>query len=208
MKRIFAFVLFCFCLMLPSVNFAMAEDNTPIFVTTANSANVYVLPNFSSDVVTTLSYNSEIYLEIEANSPKTYENGGFIFYKVIGENEGYIFADLVMPKSEVVTAIPNYNGRTNAECTVFFLQENEMIESEITLSKNQRIFIYKAFDSKAEYTAIAFEHENKVMYGYVQTKFVAPDGINPVIITCVVLILALIGIIFAWVFMKNSKIKK
>ena len=60
---------------------------------------------------------------------------------------------------------------------------------------------------KKEYNAIAFVHENEVLYGYLKTDTISPDGINPAIITCIVIIIALLGIIFAWLFMKNKKVK-
>lgn len=192
----------------PCTEIATAENASPVYVVNANTAKVYQSPDFSSEVLQTLSYGTQISLEIAENLPVTYIYEGFSFYKVLEDFEGYIFADLVSLQTQTITSIPNYNGRTNNECSVFFLNENEMQESDITLTKNQRIFIYKAFDSKAEYTAVAFEHENAVVYGYVLTKYVAPDGINPIIITCVVIILAILGIIFAWLFMKNSKVKK
>ena len=133
-----------------------AENTNDTFVVTGNFATVFEMPDFASEKMITIKHNTEIKLEIENSKPKEYNAGTYVFYKVIEYQnlEGYIFADLVTPKQNVITSIPNFNGQTNSKCNVYFLQDNNFVESDITLDDNQRIFLYQGFNSKKEYNAI------------------------------------------------------
>lgn len=210
MKNFLIAVLFMFCVLSAlNIQNVQAENTNDTFVVTGNFATVFEMPYFASEKLTTIKHNTEIKLEIENSKPKEYNAGTYVFYKVIEYQnlEGYIFADLVTPKQNVITSIPNFNGQTNSKCNVYFLQDNNFVESDITLDDNQRIFLYQGFNSKKEYNAIAFVNDNQVLYGYLKTKNIDPDGINPIIIACICVIIAVLGIIFTWLFMKNKKIK-
>lgn len=210
MKKILIAILLILCLF-PAFNTqsTQAESVEDSFVVTGNFATVFEAPDFSSKKLFTIRHNSEVKIELENSIPKEYESGSYVFYKVLQyENiDGYVFADLLTQKLDVITAIPNFNAQTNSKCKVFFLEDNNFVESEITLENDQRIFLYQGFDSKKEYNAIAFVNNNQVLYGYLKTNTIDPDGINPIIITCICIIIAILGIIFAWLFMKSKKIK-
>ena len=185
-----------------------AQNAQKIYVVTANRASVFESPDFSSAKIGQIEHDVEVYVQMENDAPQEFKNEGFVFYKITqADLEGYVFADLLTPKSDTITAIPSFNGQTNTESIVFWKQDNEMVESEIILDKGERIFLYEGYNSKEEYNAIAFVHENEVLYGYLKTENISPDGINTAIITCITIIIALLGIIFAWLFMKNRKVK-
>lgn len=184
---------------------AFAEEN-PVYVVAANKASIFEEPDFASEKITSLSHGMEVELTLENGAPVEFENDGFVFFKV-NSLEGYIFSDLVVLKRDVITSIPNFNGQANNTCVVYLLEDNKLVESEIVLQKGQRFYLYEGFNNHSEYTKIAFLYENSIIYGQIKTGFVKPDGINPVIITCIILILAVLGIIFAWLFMKNKKVK-
>ena len=200
----FAFVCSFFCFF--GVNFATAEADTLTFVVTANKANVYEEAAFSSTVLKTLSHKDEVKIEISMNEPVEYVTGNYVFYKIDGS--GYILSDLICQKTKTITSIPNFNAKTNEECFVYFLDNDLYTKSEIKLSKNQEIFLYKGYDKNAELTPVAFVYENEVYYGFLQTKNVSPNGINPVVITVITLVMAILGIAFAWVFIQGKKKKK
>ncbi len=209
-KSFFVFSLLFLCMFCSffGVENAFAQNTQEIYVVTANRASVFESADFASAKVGQIEHDEEVYVQMEDAAPQEFENEGFVFYKIThGELEGYVFADLLTPKNNVITAIPSFNGQTNTESKVFWKQDNEMVESDITLSKGERIFLYEGFNGKEEFNAIAFVHENKVLYGYLKTDTISPDGINPAIITCIIIIIALLGIIFAWLFMKNKKVK-
>lgn len=212
MKKIFAFILLMFCFAFPVQNaYAIDEVSSLSYVVVANKASIFSSPDFNSaKSEITLSHNEKIEVQVENGKAKVYTSpdGEYSFYKIVDKPDfSYVFADLLSQESAVITSVPNYNGKTNDTCKVFLSEDNSLVESDISLEKNQRIFIYEGFNSKAQYTKICFLHNNQVVYGQIETKFVSPDGINPIIITCAIVILAVLGIIFAWLFMKNRKVK-
>ncbi len=207
MKRIVGliFVLFL-CLGFPCGNVALAEES-PVFVVSANIAPIYADANLGAEVLVTLAHGTELsgeyQLEFSSSSPAVYENAGLVFYKILfDETEGYILSDFVVQKSEVVESIPNFNAKTNSSCTVYCADGEEL-----TLEKGHRIYLYEKYNSHAPRTNIMFLYENKILYGQIETKFVDPDGVNPVLISAIIIIVAILGIIFAWLFMKNKKKK-
>ena len=193
-------MLFCF-----PMHFVSAQEDSENYVLTANSATIFELPDFSSSKLHVLNNKDIVSVKCEDNSPVEYGTE-IIFYKVnLGNVSGYVVAELLVKQVDVISSIPNFNASTNSDCLVHFLEDTTMKQSEILLNKGQRIFLYEGFDSKSEYTAICFVKNNQVIYGYLKTDAVSPDGINPTLIVCVLVIIAVIGIIFAWVFMKNNK---
>lgn len=210
MKKIFLvslfILIFCITFFIPEQTYAQSDQS--IYVLTANYASIFESADFSSAKIGQIKHNEEVFVETENNIPKEFLNENFVFYKIsYNQLNGYVLADLLTPKNNVITSIPSFNAQTNSSCKVYFKQDNQMVESNITLNKGERIFLYEGFNGKEEYNAISFLYENEVLYGYVKSENIAPDGINPVIITCIIIIMALLGIIFAWLFMKNKKVK-
>ncbi len=208
MKRILLIfsILICFlpCFQL---NFANASATNADYVVVANSATLFESADFSSQKVATLSHKD--FLKIELNGQEPVEYGEeFVFYKAQFENiEGFVLADLVTPQTQTIVSIPNFNAKTNSKCNVFLKNDKYFIESETILEKHEQIFLYEGYDVDKEYTAITYVKDNEVLYGYLKTENIAPNGINPIIITCICIVIAVIGIVFAWVFMKNKKVK-
>lgn len=202
----FAFV-FCFSSFF-NLNFASATDANCEFVVTANSATLWSEANFSSQKVDELSHKDIIIVQMTENEPTEYLFENFVFFKANFEDKsGFVLSDLVTKKVENIESVPNFNAKTNTECKVFLKNDTTFVESDIVLEKHCQIFLYEGFDSKSEFTAISYVKDNSVFYGYLKTKNISPNGINPIIITCISLILAIVGIVFALVFMKNKKVK-
>lgn len=205
-------IIFLFVLMFGATflapNFAFAQENQTTYIVTANYASVFENADITALKLGQINHNEEVYVETENDLPKEYLGNNFVFYKITyNQLDGYVLADLLTPKNNVITAIPSFNAQTNSSCKVYFKQDNQMVESEISLNKGERIFLYEGFNGKKEFNAIAFVYDNQVVYGYLKSENIAPDGINPIIITCIIIIIALLGIIFAWLFMKNKKVK-
>lgn len=211
---LFAVFFAFFACFLPN-SVAFADEVNCTYVVTANSAVVFEQPDFSSTKLATLKNKDEILLVFSGQNPEEFEGNGFVFFKTSttfetesGQMQGYVLADLVTPKTDVIVSIPHFNAKTNTTCKVFLKENNEISESEIMLEKGTKIFLYEGFNSKSQFTAMAFVHDNQVVYAYLETKNIQPNGVDPLIITCACLILAVLGIIFAWLFMKNKKAKK
>ncbi len=204
MKKIcllFAILLSFLCFS--NVSFANAETDASAYVVTANKANVYEQPMFNSTVIKTLSHKTEIKIELSLDAPVEYVDGNYTFYKI--DQDGYILSNLVCKKTETITSIPNFNAKTNGECFVYFLENDVYEKSDIKLSEKQEIFLYEGFDQNKDVTAIAFVNANEVLYGFIQTKYVSPNGINPVVFIVITLVMAILGIAFAWLFISGKK---
>ena len=215
MKKI-SLLLIClmFCLSFASVNFAFADSSLSTYVITANQATIFAEANFASSKLVTLSNNTRVSVEMQDEKPVEYNSNGYVFFKIIDfqGQDGFVYSDLLTPQANVVTAIPSFNAQTARQCNVFFMQDNTLVQSDITLASGERVYLYQGYDNTLvfnghEYNAIAFVNDNEVLYGYLPIENIIPDGVNPVLITCIVVIIALLGIIFAWLFMKNKKVK-
>lgn len=220
LKKISMFLLiFCgFFVFFSPISVAFAEESevSGEYVVTANSAVLFSQPDLTSEKLATLSHKDEILLEVSGGEVAVYSGTyGYNFYKLqeqYSNSQGelvdaFILCDLVTPKTEIVVSIPNFNAQTNAKCEIYLKENTEYVASGTTLDKGTRIFLYEGYDSSNEYTAISYVLDGDVLYGYLKTENIAPDGINPVIITCLIVILALLGIIFAWLFMTRKKVK-
>jgi hypothetical protein len=208
MKKVFFALLLSVLCLLPyaATNFCFAEENERGYVVTANQASVFAEASLTSEKIATLEHKDEIEIEFENGSAKIFDGDGYSFYLTTNlEQNGYVLVDLVVPKKTLLVTIPSFNAQTNDAAKVYFLSDEQYVESEITLQKSQRIFLYQGYDSKKDFIAVAFVYENEVVYGYLEKSVISPDGINPTILTVTILIIALLGIIFALVFMKKKK---
>ncbi len=206
-KILLIFSVFLCFLPFFSTNFASADNNNTKYVVTANSATIFEMADFSSTKLKIVNHKDILTVETNAESPVEYGDN-IKFFKVMHENTtGFVVADLLTPQKSVITSIPNFNGQTNKTCDIFIKNDTDFSKNGHTLNKGERIFLYEGFSNKNDYIAIAYLKDNEVMYGYLSKEDISPDGINPIIITCISLIIAVVGIVFAWVFIKNKKVK-
>ncbi|MBQ8792276.1 MAG: hypothetical protein IJZ62_01505 [Clostridia bacterium] len=207
MKKLLLLIALLLCFQPLLISGSVFAQDLPKYEICANSANVYQEASLTANVICTLKNKTKITLEFDTTSPKVYENEGFSFYKVIDtSSQGFVLCDFVGICDNTIESIPNFNAKTNCECTVYSKVGENFEKTQIVLAKNTRIFLYEGYKEKTN-VAISFLYNNEVMYGYLPAEQINPDGINPIIITCIVLIIALISIIFALVFMKRKKIK-
>lgn len=176
----------------------------------ANKAVLYELPSFTSTKLATIPLNTKVDIQFDGDTEKIYSDGTYTFYKVLQYNQldGFVLADLIVKQKHTIETIPNFNAKTNAPCTVYYANGETFEESEISLQKKHKLFLYEGFDKKKDFIAVCFVYENDVIYGFLQRQAISPNGVNPIIITCITLVIALLGIIFAWLFMKKKKTKK
>ena len=204
-------LLFALILVLPLGNVAVAhaESSTAEFFVSANQAVLYQSPDLLSERLETLTHKTKVTVEIESGEPKIYTDGTNNFYKVTHvANTGYALTEFLVKSTETIETLPNFNAKTNAECIVYNKDGDSYSETSLTLERNQKLFLYEGYNSKLEYTAVSFVYDNEVVYGYIKTECIAPNGINPIILTCICLIVAILGIVFSWIFVKGRKKKK
>lgn len=208
MKKLFLiFAIFAAFIGICMPTLSTNAESLPTYEVCANYANLYESPSLESTVLAVLKNKTQITPEFDGNTPKAYTSENFVFFKVAADGKtGFVLSDFVALEKDAIESIPNFNAKTSNRATVFEKAENGFVESNIILEKNTEIFLYEGFDNKS-YNSVAFVYNNEIRYGYLHADDISPDGINPIIITCIALIVALVSIIFALVFMKRKKVK-
>lgn len=204
-------LIFSLCLLcLPSVNFANAESEKE-YICIANSCYLYTSPSLGVNNMSEIMVKHKDILtleEDESGNLKVYDS----FYSVLSVNgkttSGYIFSQFVVENSSGIETYPTFNATLKNDTNLYEINGEEFTETDIALEKGTRVFLYEGFDNDITgYNAVAVKIGNELLYGYVLKSEVAPDGINPAIIYAITIALACIGIIMAFLFMKNKKKK-
>ena len=214
---IFAFILI-FCALFSSFSFCQNvwAQETEAFFINSNYANVFQSYDLSSEKIVELKHHDKVIVESnDLGAIKYTSSDGFEFFKILAYNEleeksegyGYILAELLSKNINQIETIPNFNAKTIDNAKVFFKNDNTFDESDITLSKGTRIYLFEGYKRKSEFCAVCFEYENQILYGYVKTYQIKPDGINPLLITCITLIIAVLTISLSLILIKKKKTK-
>lgn len=134
------------------------------------------------------------------------EEGNFCLVTIKNsETTGYVYK-YYLTENNSVSYYPVYNASIREDCLVYDVNYSQ---TEITLKKGQRVYIYDGFDNKKEYTAVQFVLEDGTLYnGYVETSKVKPDGVNRAVIIAVPLIAAIVTIVLSIVFIQKKRKKK
>lgn len=130
--------------------------------------------------------------------------GDFAKIKTANNIEGYVYK-YYLTQNTPQQVYPVFNARIRSDTILFDLDYQN---SGYALTKDDRVFVYKSFSEKKEYTAVQVVLEDQSLYnGYVLTKDVAPDGISGILIAGISIIAAAVTIVLAIVFMKKKKKK-
>ena len=107
-----------------------------------------------------------------------------------------------------IETYPTFNATLKNDVYLYEATGEEITPTETLLVKGSRVYLYEGYDNSLPYTRVAVKVENSLEYGYIKTEEISPDGINPAIIYAITIALACIGIIMAFLFMKNKNKKK
>ena len=100
-----------------------------------------------------------------------------------------------------------FNAKVAVKDAVVYDLNKEKILT--TLDKGTEIYLYEGYSKKATFTAICFIGEDdNLVYGYMKTVDLSPNGINASVITGIMVIVSCVTIILLLVFMKKVKKKK
>lgn len=183
-----------FALISP-MNYAVGES---VCVLT-NSANLYLSPDFSSEIVVELSKDDELTL-IDKN-----QIDGF-YYVSFQDNDavfkGYVFNECVGVIENSQESILSYNATILNDTDVYSISTNETL---CKVKKGTRVFLYEGYDKEKDLLAIKFENEGKIIVGYVQIEDVKPDGVNYALIVSITAIVALVSIIIILLNVSKKK---
>ena len=205
MKRVFWGLVLILCLIFPfqgkSTSF-FAETSDAIIINTS-----YTYLYKTEDMLEHYDFKITNQTKIPLSEEK--ENSYYVVYTFEeAEYSGYIkkeFASKFIPDQQKILV---YNGRVTVDNTkIYDLTTSEEIYG-VLLKKGKEIYIYGAFDVKADFTKIQVEYDGTIYTGEVKTKNIAPNGINKTAITALIIIVTTVSIIFIFWGFKRKKKKK
>jgi len=172
----------------------------------ASECCVYKNADFTSDKIKISIEGQEVAYKLTHGEivEVLIEEGDFIKIKSSQEIEGYVYKYYLTQNSSQ-TRYPVFNASIRNDTTIYDINLND---SGFKVLKGERVFIYKAYSEKKDYTAVQVVLEDQSLYnGYILTKDVKPDGISGILIAGISVIAAAVTIILAIVFIRKKKKK-
>lgn len=118
--------------------------------------------------------------------------------------EGYVYRHYVTYNVLSQEVYPVFNGRvTKNDAVIYDLNRKP---TQYRGKNGQQVYLYSGFTDKDEMNAVAIVLEDgSLFYGFMETKDIAPNGVNGGLITGIVVIATCLTIIFLLLFMKKKK---
>ena len=221
MKKIscFSLIFLLFSLFFLQNNVVFAENVNNEYIAIANFCYLYSAPSFKSDKIIVndeilrINHKDILLLKVaDGNIVSNYDEKGMLFYQVesVGENtfdSAYVFSDFVAENTNTIEVFPEFNATINTD-TLLYQANGETLEpTDIEIAKGERVYLFEGYNDDLNQNRVAVKINNQLIYGYILTDYISPDGFNPAIIYAATIALACIGIIMALLFMKNKKKK-
>ena len=172
----------------------------------ASRCNLYKNADFSSEKVMTTTEQESVEYFLQHNDVVDVleiEND-FALVETTDEIEGWVYKYYLTQNSSQ-TVYPVFNATIRNDSVIYDMDLNE---SGFEVKKNQRVYVYKSYSEKENYTAVQVVLEDQSLYnGYVLTKNVNPDGISGLLISAISIIIAGVTIVLSIVFIKKKKKK-
>lgn len=187
-----------------SLSFALESGQSAKVI--ASRCAVYTSADFLSDKITVTAEEEEktYYLYHDDIVEVLSLENDFALIKSEQDIEGYVYKYYLTQNTPQVV-YPVFNGTIRKDTQIFDL---DLASSGYTAKKGQRVFIYKAFDTKEDYTSVQVVLDDGSLYnGYVLKKDVNPDGISSLLIVGISVIASAVTIILSIVFIKKRKKK-
>lgn len=133
------------------------------------------------------------------------ETTQFIKVKVEEKNiEGYVYRYYVTYSSPSQEVYPVFNGKVTKNDAVIY--DLNRVDSTYRAKNGQGIYLYSGFTDKEKMNAVAIVlDDGSLYYGFMETKDIAPNGVNGGLITGIMVIVSCLTIIFLLLFMKKKK---
>ena len=212
MKKINIFLSFVFALVLSLGIFDFSNFWTNALSETGEAkvivsrSYLYTSDNFSSEKVSFTQDESTILVVLEHGDSVTIKffSGDFAYVSTEDEKEGYIYKYYISDNISQ-SVYPVFNASIRKDSTIFDIDKNA---TQYTAKKGSRVYIYKGFNDKEEYTAVQIVLEDESLYnGYILTEDINPDGVSGLLIIAISVIIATVTIILSLIFMKKKKKK-
>ena len=190
-----------FAILLSTLSFTPSQSVRVI----ASYCYLYSEPSFESEVVLDdgkpYMANLGDTLTIVSDS-----DGDFALVSVPDTDiSGYIYKYYITANSSQIV-YPVFNGETRRESVLYDIDKQP---TSYTLQSGQEVYIYSGFEDDQEYTAVQVVLEDGSLYnGYIKTSDLAPDGISPLLIAGIAIIVAAVTVILSLVLIKKVKKRK
>lgn len=173
----------------------------------ASRCNLYKNADFSSEkILITIEEDAPVEYYLKHNDVVDvleFEND-FALVSTTDQVEGWVYKYYLTQNSSQ-TVYPVFNATIRNDSIIYDMDLNE---SGFEVKKNQRVYVYKSFSEKENYTAVQVVLEDQSLYnGYILTKNVNPDGISGLLISAISIIIAGVTIVLSIVFIKKKKKK-
>ena len=166
---------------------------------------LYVEPSFTSEKVFD---GSEPLVILHGEELTVLEDDGqsdFILVSYSDNYDGYVYRYYISSNTSQ-TVYPVFNGSIRRESMLYDIDRKP---ANIILKQGQQVYIYSGYDDDEGCTAVTVVLEDGELYnGYVLTKDIAPNGISPLLIAGITIIVACVTVILSLILIKKVKKKK
>ena len=194
-------ILQVFVILLSTLSFSPSQSVRVI----ASYCYLYCEPSFESEIVLE---GDQPYMAVLGDTLTIVSDNDSDFALVSVPDtdiSGYIYKYYITANSSQIV-YPVFNGKTRRESVLYDLDKKP---TEYTLRSGQEVYIYSGFDDDKVYTAVQVVLENGLLYnGYIKTSDLAPDGISPLLIAGIAIIVAGVTVILSLVLIKKTKKQK
>ena len=169
-----------------------------------NYATMYKEASFSAEKYEFKIENGEKVTLLDSTSDNDFY---FVSYRYDSVTyQGYVYGECLAVLEDEQEVVLTYNAKTGVKTKVYDL--GDTTKEIAVLDENTEIFLYEGFNRKAEFTAVKFSYEGKIMLGYIPTANVSPYGVSNVLIVSTTAIVACVGVIFILLGLNKKKTKK
>ena len=180
-----------------------------ILSVTTNYAYMYKSPDFNAGKYDfTLDHNDEVYV-VDGNLNNDFYLVSYTYNNV--SYDGYVYKECLAVLEDEQEVMLVYNAKTAIKTNVYFLNDQGQIDTDgistITLEENTELYLYEGYNRKAEFNAVKFSYEGKIMLGYIRTEDISPYGVSNVLIISITAIIACVSVIMILLGISKKKSK-
>lgn len=190
-----------------------AESSKVDMIITANQTYIYEEADFESEKKEILSHKTIVIANMETDeivvSYDSYNNK--FVYVEYQEITGYVYSGYITRYYESQKEYPVFNAKVSSKNTVVYKYENsKYVKTNLKLKKGHKLYLYEGYNKDKEFTKVCFVlddnvYDNSLEFYYIKTTDISPNGVNPMLFVGISVFLALIGIIFALLFIKKKR---
>ena len=179
---------------------AFAVEFNAVFIVSTTSCYVYNDSSFSSEKLQKDGQDLILYHGDKVIYKS--ENDDFYYVAIDDETKGYVYKYYLTSDNSSISVYPTFNATIRQECEVFDIDGNS---TGYHAEKGQRVFLYAGFKSREKYNPVQIVLDNEVYNGYIETKYIRPDGVSATLIVAISTIVSVVIVTLSLVFIKKQR---